>query len=170
MDVSDFDTLDQYKEDLKAGLLKAKEDQEKQRYEQERMKKACENMSVDIPEAMIASAQERMFQNYSNQIAQQGLSMEQYLQFVGQTKEGIMEQMKDSAKAQVEQELLLEAIIKKEELEITDEELNERLNELAEVMEKDVEEIKKIYAYDDFAYLKEDLRFHKAADIVLGRA
>ncbi len=143
-DVSEFDTLEELKQDTENRLKEQKEQASEQAKETAVIEKAAANAEIDIPEAMIDTEVDFMFRDFANRLRMQGLSTEMYFQFSGQNEDQIKDQMRSDAEKRVRNNLVLEAIAAAENVQITEEELNEELSKLAEQYQKSAEEIKSI--------------------------
>ncbi|WP_054956406.1 trigger factor [Paenibacillus dakarensis] len=167
-DVSEFDTLDEYKEDLKKQLLKRKEQEARGVRENEVVDKAAANAEVDIPEAMVQSEVQNMMRDFDNRLRQQGMNLEMFLSFSGQSNADLEGQMKDDAEKRVRNNLVLEQIAKEENLEVTEEEINEELGNMAETYKRPVEEIRNILASNgSLDSLRDELVLRKTIDFLL---
>lgn len=131
-EVSEFDTLDAYKADIKAKIKEQKIADGNRKKEDQAVEKAVANATMEIPEAMIDTQVNQMAQDFAQRIQQQGLSMEQYFQFTGMTAESMMEELRPQAVKRIETRLVLEAIAKAENIEITDERIDEELAKMAD--------------------------------------
>ncbi|OEF99994.1 trigger factor [Vulcanibacillus modesticaldus] len=168
----DFDTLEELKADIKNKLEeKAKKDEENYRKDTV-VEKAVENAQVDIPEVMIEQEIKRMTEEFEQQLTYQGMNLELYYQFSGTDEKALKEQFKDNAQIRVKTNLVLEAIAKQENIEVTEEEVEEELKRLAELYKRDLEEIKSIFTSRDNGLdgLREDLRIRKAIDFLVGQS
>ena len=130
-DVSDFDTMDEYRKDLKLTLKIRKENAAKEALENAAVEKAVENATIEIPEAMIQSHAENMLDDYARNLQMQGMNMEQYFQYTGQNAQTMIENMKPAAAQQIRTRLTLEKIAEVENIEVTDEEIDEELDKTA---------------------------------------
>lgn len=144
-DVSEFETLDEYKEDLKRSLQEEKDRARRQYIESTVMEKAAEAAEVEIPDAMVKTETDRMIQEFSNQMMMQGMNLDMYYQLTGQNEAALREQMKDNAVNRVRNNLVLEAISEAEEIQVSEEDLNEELENLAKMYQQEAEEIRKIF-------------------------
>ncbi|MFQ9115983.1 trigger factor [Eubacterium sp.] len=169
-DVSEFDTLDEYKADIKKNL----EDKKTQEAESDKESKVIEaivkDSEMDIPEKMIEAQAQQMLEEFAQNIAMQGISFEQYLQFTGATVEQLREQVTPQAKARVESSLVLEAIVKAEKIEATDEEFDEEVKKMAERYQMEVDKINELLSDDDKNNIKADICAKKAAKLVVEKA
>lgn len=131
-EVSEFDTLDEYKADIKAKIKEQKEKEGKSKQEDQAVEQAIANASMEIPDAMIDTQARQMLDDFSQRMAQQGLTIEQYYQFTGSSAEKMMEDLKPQAVKRIQTRLVLEAIAKAENIEISDEKLDEEIAKMAE--------------------------------------
>ena len=165
-DVSEFDTLDEYKEDLKATLKVKKEKEAKNKKEGLVVDKIIEEASMDIPEPMINTQKEQMLNEFAQQISYQGLSIEQYFQFSGMTKEKFLETATPEAERRIKSRLVLEAVAKAENIEVTDEELDEELSKMAETYQMEADKLKELVGDSEKEAIKLDIAVQKAVDLV----
>ena len=165
-DVSDFDTLAEYKEDVKAKLIVDKEKEAISKKESEVIEKIVENSKMDIPEPMIQTQVKQMAEEFSQRLQQQGLSVEQYFQFTGITAEKLLGDMKPEAEKRIKTRLVLETIVKAEKIEATDEELEEELVKMAEAYKMEIEKIKEVMGENETKQIKEDIAIQKAVTFV----
>ena len=165
-DVSEFDTLEEYKESLKKRLADRKEASAKREKEEEAKNKSVDKSKMEIPDAMLEAQIETMMNQFANQIAQQGLTMEQYMQFSGMTTEKMQEQMKPDALKRIQTSLVLEQIAKEENIEVSDEEVDAEYARMGEMYGMDVEQIKMLMG-DNSEEIKKDLAVQKAVDLVM---
>lgn len=169
-DVSEFDTLDEYKADIKKNL----EDKKTQEAEADKESKVIEaivkDSEMDIPEKMIEAQAQQMLEEFAQNIAMHGISFEQYLQFTGATVEQLREQVTPQAKARVESSLVLEAIVKAEKIEATDEEFDEEVKKMAERYQMECDKINELLSDDDKNNIKADICAKKAAKLVVEKA
>lgn len=167
-DVSEFDTLDEYKEDLKKQLLTRKEQEAQGVRENEAVEKAAANAEVEIPEAMIQSEVQNMMRDFDNRLRQQGMNLEMFLSFSGQTNADLEGQMKDDAEKRVRNNLVLEQIAKEEKLEVSEEEINKELENMADTYKRSADEIRSILgANGSLDSLREELLLRKTIDFLL---
>lgn len=148
-DHSEFSTLKEYKEDLKKQLLAKKEEEIRNARENEAVDKAVADAAVEIPEAMLATRQKEMLNEFSQRMQMQGLSMEQYMQYTGQTVEQMLETMKPEAEKNIRARLVLEQIAKEENITATEEEYEAQLQKLADAYKTDLETVKKLFNNDE---------------------
>ena len=170
-EVSEFETLEEYKADLKAKLLKDKEKTVKAEKENKLLEKAVENAEMDIPDVMINDQAEDMVRDFGQRLQMQGLKLEQYLQYTGMTMPQMIESNKEAAKKRIQGRLVLEAIAKAENLEATEEDLEAEFGRLSEEYKMEVDKVKEYFGNDDsIASMKEDLATQKALDLLLAEA
>ena len=168
-DVSEFDTLEELKKDIKEKL--EKENAQKQKYETEDavIKAVCENIKVEIPSGMIENETEDMLKNVENKLAYQGLKLEQYLQMMGKTAEEVKKEYEPQAIEAIKSRLMLEAVIKAEKIEATEEEIVEKMKEMAKNYGKaDDEEFLK--NENVRKYIKNGLESEKALEFLVKNA
>ena len=165
-EVSEFDTLDEYKADIKAKLLKDKEDAAKRAKEDAVIGKIVENATMDIPDAMVEYQTQQMLDDFGRRMQSQGLSLEQYFQFTGMTEADYKEQMKPRALQNIQSRLVLEAVAEAEKLEATEEDLEKEYAKMAEQYKLDVDKVKEIFGEYQKEELKKDIVIQKAAELV----
>lgn len=165
-DVSDFDTLDEYKEDLKTKLTADKEKEAQSKKESEVIAKIVENSKLDLPEAMIQTQVRQMAEDFAQRLQQQGLSVEQYFQYTGLTSEKLFDDMRPEAEKRIKNRLVLEAIVKAENIEATEAELEEELTKMAELYKMEIEKIKEFMGENESKQIKEDIAIQKAITII----
>ncbi len=169
-EVSEFDTLAEYKEDVKKNLTLKKEETAKNEKEGLVVDAVIAEAQMNIPEAMITTQQRQMVDDFAQKIRMQGITIEQYFQFTGLTKEALLEQMKPQAEQQIKSRLVLEAVAKAENLEASEEEYTDEIKKMAEAYRMSEEKmIEMIGAFEEKA-IKGDLRIKKALDFVVENA
>ena len=166
-DVSDFDTMDAYKESLVSQLKERKANEAKVKKEDEAMEKIIEAAKMDIPEAMINTQVNRMLEDFAQRLQAQGLSVEQYFQYTGVTAEKIIEDMKPQAVKNIQSRLVLEAVVKAENIEVSDAEFEEELNKMAEQYKMEIEKIKEFMGEYESKQIREDIAIQKAVDVIV---
>ncbi len=170
-EVSEFETLDEYKNSVREDLLKKKQDSAKAEKENKLLEKAVENAEIDIPAMMIDSQAEDMVRDFGQRLQMQGMRIEQYLQYTGMTMPQLVDSYKDGAKKRIQGRLVLEAIAKAENLEATEEDLEAEFKRLSEEYKMEVEKVKEYFGNEDsIASVKEDLATQKALDLLLAEA
>ena len=169
-DVSDFDTMDAYKESLVSQLKERKANEAKVKKEDEAMEKIIEAAKMDIPEAMINTQVNRMAEDFARRLQQQGLSIEQYFQYTGMTAEKIIDDMKPEALTRIKSRLVLEAIVKAENIEVSDDEVNAELQKMADMYKMELDKVKELMGEAEMKQVKEDLAVQKAVDLIVDTA
>ncbi len=169
-DVSDFDTLAEYKEDLKKKLTERKEAEAKSKKETEVIDKIVESSKMDIPQAMIDTQVTRMAEDFAQRLQQQGLSIEQYFQYTGLTADAILAQMKPEAEKRIKNSLVLEAIAKAENIEVADEEFEGELKKMADMYKMELDKIKDFMGDAEAKQMKDDIAVQKAVELVVSAA
>lgn len=166
-DVSEFDTLDEYKEDLRKRLVEQKENEAKRTKEDEAIQKIIDKSKMDIPEAMIDTQCETMVEEFAQRIAQSGLSMDQYLQFSGMTIDKLKEQVRPEATTRIQSSLVLEQIAKDENIEITDEDIDAEIEKMAKAYGMEADKLKEYMGEAEKKSMKNDLAIQKAVELVM---
>ena len=169
-DVSDFDTLAEYKADIKAKLVEKAEKVAKNEKEEKLIDAIIANSKMDIPEAMIETQQDQMVREFANRIASQGLSFDQYMQFTGMTMDAMKEQMKPQALKRIQVRLVLEAIAAKEAFEITEEDIEKELETMASMYQMDIAKLKEIVSDNEKEAMKKDIAVSKAAELIIAES
>ena len=169
-EVSEFDTLEEYKADIKAKIKEQKIAEGKRQQEDQAEEQAVANASMDIPEAMIDTQVRQMAQEFAQRMQSQGLTMEQYFQFTGMTADKMMEDMKPQAVKRIETRLVLEAIAKAENIEITDEKVDEELAKMAEAYKMEVDKLKEYMGESEKEQMKADMAVQEAVTFLVNNA
>ena len=165
-DVSEFDTLDEYKADVKAKLADMKEKTAKRAKENEVIEKIIENAKMEVPDAMVETQAGYLVDDFARRISSQGLSIEQYMQFTGLTQEKMLEQMKPEALKRIQTRLVLEAIAKAENIEISDERVDEEVKNMAEQYKMEFDKLKEMMQDSEKEEIKNDLAVTEAVKII----
>jgi len=165
-EVSDFDTLAEYREDTAKKLQERKQKTLDAEYQEEILTKAAEAASVDIPEMMVDYQAEQMVNEYAQRMQMQGLSLDMYMQYTGQTIDDLKNQMKEQAKTRILNSLVLEAIAVAENVEITDEDVEAEIEKMAASYQMDVETLKDYMNDSETANMKKDLAIQRALDLI----
>ena len=166
-EVSEFDTLAEYKEDLRKHLEVEKENEAKRTKEDEAIKKIIDKSTMEIPEAMIDTQCENMVNEFAQRIAQSGLSMEQYMQFSGMTIDGLKEQVRPEAETRIKSSLVLEQIAKDENIEVSEDEINAEIEKMAAQYGMEADKLKEYLGEDEKESIKRDLSVTKAVDLIM---
>ncbi len=169
-EVSEFDTLDEYKADIKKQLTEEKEANAKREKESNIIEAIVKDSEMDIPEKMIDASADRMVQEFAQQMSMQGITFDQYLQMTGSTMDQMKEQVRPQAQARVETSLVLEAIVKAENIEATDDELKEELEKMSKMYNMEVEKIEAMLGDIDKENIKKDICTRKAAELVVAES
>ena len=169
-DVSDFDTLAEYKDDLKKKIAERKESEAKAKKESEAIEKVVEAAKMDIPQAMIDTQVNRMLEDFAMRLQQQGLSVEQYFQYTGMTADKIMEEMKPEAGKRIKNSLVLEAVAKAENIEVSEEEFEAELQKMADMYKMEIEKIKEFMQDAEAKQMKDDIAIQKAVELIVSSA
>ena len=166
-DVSEFDTLAEYKEDLKKRLTEQKENEAKRTKEDEAIQKIIEKSKMDIPAAMIDTQCETMIEEFAQRIAQSGLTMEQYLQFSGMTIDKLKDQVRPEATTRIQSSLVLEQIAKEENIEVSDEDVDAEIEKMAKAYGMEADKLKEYMGDAEKESMKKELAITKALDLVM---
>ena len=169
-DVSEFDTLAEYKEHVKTNLVEKKENEAKHAKEDAAVDKIIENAQMDIPEAMLETQCRQMLDDFSRRMQSQGLSMDQYFQFTGMTAEKMMEDMKPQALKRIQTRLVLEKVAEVENIQPTEEEVNEEISKMAEAYKMEADKLKELLGERELEQMKKDMAVQKAVTLVADAA
>ena len=169
-EVSEFETLAEYKEDIKKKLTEKKEKEARAKKEAQAVEKAVENATMEIPDAMIDTQVQSMMEDFARRMQSQGLSLEQYFQFTGMDVKKMHDQMKPEALKRIQNSLVLEAVAKAENIEISDEKVDEEIAKMAEAYKMEVEKLKGIIGDSERDQMKKDLAVQAAADLIADAA
>ena len=171
-EVSEFDTMAEYREDVKKNLAEKKEKEAKDKKEDAVIEAIIKDSKMDIPDAMIETQARTMVNDYARRLQSQGLSLEQYFMFTGLDMDKFTEQMKEGARKRIESRLILEAVVKAENFEVTDEEYEKELERIAEESKMEVDKLKEYIGDDEYGrnQIIDDLKIQKAVDFVVDNA
>ena len=169
-EISEFDTLDELKADIKAKIKEEKNAEGKRKREDQAVEQAVANASMDIPDAMVDTEVRQMANDFAQRIKQQGLTVEQYMQFTGMTSEKMLEEFKPQALKRIQTRLVLEAIVKAENIEISDEKLDEELTKMAEAYKMEVEKLKEFMGDAEKEQMKQDMAVQEAVTFLADNA
>ena len=169
-EVSDFETMKEYRESVKERLEKAAEERAKQETENAIVEKAVEASSIDIPEAMIQTQIDRMVNDFAQRLSYQGMNLEMYMQYTGSTMESFREGFKEQAEKQVRTTLVIEAIAKAEGIEANQEEIDEKIAEMAKMYNMEVEKITELLRPEDIEGIANEIAFVKAIEMLVNKA
>ncbi|MBE5931109.1 MAG: trigger factor [Lachnospiraceae bacterium] len=166
VDVSEFDTLAEYKEDIKKNLLEKKEKEAKFAKEDKVVDKIIENATMEIPDAMIDTQTRQMAEEYAQRLQMQGLNLEQYFKFTGMNANSFMENLKPQALKRIQCRLVLEAVVKAENIEVTEEELDKEFDTMAQNYRMEKDKLVELVGEKEKEQIKMDIAVQKAVDFV----
>ena len=166
-DVSEFDTLAEYKEDLRKHLEVSKENDAKRAKEDEAIKKIIDKSTMELPDAMIDTQCENMINEFAQRISKSGLTMDQYMQFSGMTIDGLKEQVRPEAITRIQSSLVLEQIAKEENIEVSDDEINAEVEKMAAQYGMEADKLKEYLGDAEKESMKRDLAITKAVDLIM---
>lgn len=166
-DVSEFDTLEEYKEDIKKGLLEEKEKNAKRIKEDKVVDLIIDNTEIDIPEAMIKTQARQILDEFGQRMQYQGISIEQYYQFTGTNEAQLLEQMNPQAVKRIQTRLVLEEIVKVEDIKVSEEEFATEFEKLAETYQMELDKINEMIGESEKEQMRLDISVQKAIDLVV---
>ena len=169
-EVSDFDTMAEYREDVQKKLTSKKEEEAKIAKEEAVLDAVIADAKMEIPDAMIETQQRQMLENFAQRIQAQGLTLEQYMQFTGLTAQTMMEQLKPEALKRIQSRLVLEAVAAAEKMEATEEDFEAEIKSMAEAYQMEADKVKELLGEQGAKQVKEDLCVRKAADFIVDNA
>ena len=169
-EVSEFETLEEYKADIQAKLAETKQQQATTQNENNVVEKVVANASMDIPEPMIEQQVRNMIEDYARRMQSQGISLEQYMQFTGMTVETLQEQMRPQAERRIRTRLVLEAVVAAEKIEVAEDAVEAEFAKMAENYKMEVEQIKQMMGEEGLAQMKEDMAVQEAVDFLVAEA
>lgn len=169
-EVSEFDTLDEYKKDVEKKLAEKKEIEANSKNEDAVVAKVVENATMEIPDKMIDAQAENMVHDMARRMQSQGLSLDMYLKYTGMTVEQMKEQARPDAEKRIRTRLVLEAVAKAENIQISDEKVDEEVAKMAEAYKMEVEKLKSYMSESDVKQMKEDLAVQQAVDLLVAEA
>jgi trigger factor len=169
-DVSEFDTLEEYKASIKTELEESSKESAEAAQRDKVIEAVAALIDVDIPEKMIDGEVDGMLKDFDQQLKYQGLSLEQYIQFTGGKIDDLKVQMRPDALMRVKTGMVIDKVAEQENLVASDEEIDAEIARIAEIQNKTVEETKKIFEQNDFEYIKENLKSKKAVDFLVSQA
>ncbi len=166
-EVSDFDTLDEYKEDLRKKLLENKEAALKREKEEEVVGAIIENAQMDIPDPMVNAQTQQMTQEFAQRLQSQGLSLEQYMQLTGMTPQKMLEELKPQALKRIQSRLVLEAVVAAENIEASEEDFDKEIENMAEMYNMEADKLRNLVGEDEKEQIRMDIAVQKAVDFVV---
>ena len=169
-DVSEFDTMDEYRESVKSNLVSDKEKAAKNAKTNEAVDKLIEASKMDIPDAMVASQAEQMYEDFARRLQSQGIPIDMYLQYQGSTEEKFKEDIKPQALKQIQERLVLEAVAEKADIKISDEDFDAEVKKIADQYKMDVDKLKESMSDYEKDQLKKDMAVQKAVELVTDSA
>ena len=169
-EVSECETMDAYRAEVKKNIKERKERTGKEKKENQAVEQAVKNAEYEIPQPMIETQTTQMVEDFAQRIQSQGITLEQYFQFTGLTAEKMMEDMRPQAIKRIETRLVLEAVAKAENIEITDEKIDEELAKMAESYNMEVEKLKEFMGENEKKQMKEDLAVQEAVTFLVENA
>ena len=169
-EVSEFDTLEEYKEDLKKSLAEKKASEGKEKQEDAAVEQAVKNAQYELPDAMVETQVSKMAEDFSRRIQSQGLTMEQYFQFTGLSAEKILEDMRPQAVKSLETRLVLEEIVKAENIEVSEERFDEEVQKMAETYRMEADKIKETMGEKEKEQMKKDIAVQEAITFLVENA
>ncbi|HOM02763.1 MAG TPA: trigger factor [Acetivibrio sp.] len=169
-DVSEFDTLEEYKESIRKKLTEGAEHKAKHELEDKVIAKVMENAQVDIPEVMIERQIDSIVRDYNMRLSYQGLDLDKYLMIMGIDYDTFRSQLRDRAHDDIKRQLVLEKVAKVEDMKVSDEEFDEETEKIAKSYNMEQEDFKKHLRDDDIEYIKATILFKKAVDFLVQSA
>ena len=166
-DVSEFDTLAEYKEDVKKKLAEKKENEEKAKREDFVVKAVIDDSEMELPEAMIETQQRQIVNDFAQRLQMQGMNMDQYLQYTGSSVDKMLEQVKPQAIERIQARLVLEEVAKQENITVSDEDFEAELKKMAEQYKMELDKLKELMPESELKTMREDMAVQKAADFLV---
>lgn len=169
-DVSEYETLEEYKESVKKDIAEKKEKEARSAKEDAVIEKIVENAQMDIPQPMVETQKRQMVDEFAQRLRMQGLTLEQYMQFTGMTPEKFLETVEPQALKRIQSRLVLEEIVKAENITVSDEEMENEMKRMAENYSMELDKVKEMLGEEEKKLLMTDLQVQKAIDFVAGQA
>ncbi|MBR4169454.1 MAG: trigger factor, partial [Lachnospiraceae bacterium] len=169
-EVSEFDTLEEYKADIRKNLAEKKEKEALGKKEDAVIEAIIADAKMEIPDAMVETQARQLANDYASRLQNQGLSLEQYFQFTGLDSPKFLEQMKPTALKRIQSRLVLEAVVKAENIEVSEEEYEAELQKLADNYKMEVDKLKELFGEAEKETMTEDVAIQKAVDLVVKEA
>ncbi len=166
-DVSDFDTLAEYKEDVKNKLVEKKTNEEKAKREDLVVKAVIDDSEMELPEAMVETQARQIVNDFAQRLQMQGMNMDQYLQYTGNTVDKMLEQVKPQAVERIQARLVLEAVVEAENITVSDEDFEEELKKMAEQYKMELDKLKELMSEAEQKTMRSDMAVQKAADFLV---
>ncbi len=169
-EVSEFDTLEEYKADIRKNLTEKKEKEAKGQKEDAVIEAIIADAKMEIPDAMVETQARQLANDYASRLQSQGLSLEQYFQFTGLDSAKFLEQMKPTALKRIQSRLVLEAIVKAENIEVSEEEYEAELQKMADTYKMEIDKLKELFGEEEKETMAQDVAIQKAVDLVVKEA
>ena len=169
-EVSEFETLDEYKNSVKARLEEQAANKTKQETENAVIEEVVKNAEVEIPQAMIDTQIDRMINDFAQRMQYQGMNLDMYLQYTGSTIEQMRENFKEQAEKQCKVTLVIEAVMNKEGIDVTDEELEDKIVEMSKMYNMELDKLKEVLRPEDKDDIAKDIKFGKTVDMLVNKA
>lgn len=160
------ETMDEYKAEVRGKIKERKEREVKEKKENQTVEQAVANAEIDLPEPMVDLQARQMADDFARRIMQQGMSLEQYFQFTGLSEEKMMEELKPQAEKRIRTRLVLEAIVAAENIEVSDERLEEELKKMADAYQMEVDKLKEFMGENEKKQMKEDIAVQEAVTLI----
>ena len=160
------ETMEEYRAEVRGKLKERKESAAKEKKENQAVEQAAANAEIDLPEPMVELQARQMADDFARRIMQQGMSLEQYFQFTGLTEEKMMEELKPQAEKRIRTRLVLEAIVAAENIEVSDERLEEELKKMADAYQMEVDKLKEFMGENEKKQMKEDIAVQEAVTLI----
>ena len=169
-DTTDFETVDEFKADIRKTLEERKAQMAERQKEDKAIEKLVESSKMELPEAMIRYQQQKMVDEFGQQLMYQGMNLEQYLNMTAQTRDDMLDQVRPEAESRIKKSLVIEAVAEAQNFEVTDDDTNEEMEKLAKQYQMDIEKIKEIMAGEQMENLKHDIKMQKAVKYIAEQA
>ncbi|NLG02508.1 MAG: trigger factor [Clostridia bacterium] len=169
-EVSEFDTLAEYKADVEKKIAEKKEAEAKNKKEDAAIEAIIADSKMEIPDAMVDTQTRQMAEDYAQRLQQQGLSLEQYFQFTGMTAEKFLEQMKPAALKRIQSRLVLEAVVDAEKIEVSDDEFEKEITKMAEMYQMEADKLKDLIGENEKEQITKDIAIQKAVEMIVSSA
>lgn len=169
-EVSEFETLKEYKASVKKNLTERRKEEAKREKENEVIEKVVDNITVELPEPMVEEQAQQIIQEFAGRLSQQGLSFEQYMQMTGMTPDALMAQMRPEAEKRIRTRLTLEAIVKAEGIKATAKDIEKEIENMASMYQMEVDKVKEMLGEDGKEQVSQDVAVQKAVDFVVKNA
>ena len=169
-DTTDFETVDEWKADIKKQVTERKEQSAQRERESKAIDALVEMSKVELPEPMIVYQQEKMIDNFGQQLMYQGMNLEQYLNMTGQTRDDMRDQVRPEAEKQIKRSLVIEAVAEDQNIEVSEEDTAAEIEKMAKQYQMEVDKIKEIMGEEQMESLKMDIKMQKAAEYIASQA